>query len=56
MSMSLNQWELNRYRQQTDRSAGAYRVSPTRLCQGCRKLRSVRQFEGGVYCRKCRGL
>ena len=53
--MGMNGWELNRYRQTTEKVAGAYRVSETRICPSCKKPRSIRQYvEGNPFCLSCR--
>lgn len=53
--MGLTRFQIDAFRRGTAKVSGTFRVSETRICPGCKRTRSVRQFvEGRRLCLDCR--
>ena len=55
--LSLQPREVERFRRETN-VASRFGTTARQTCPGCRRTRSLIQFEGGKkeLCRKCRGV
>ena len=52
-----NHESIDLFRAQTERlKATHFSNMKTQVCPGCKKSRSLTQFDGKKFCRPCRGL